>query len=96
MVDTSGSINTPQVTQAYSEIKGAIEQFNSLSGFLGFFDEKVYEPVEFNSVEDILSIIPKGGVGTNFYKIFEYVIKMDVKPKAIIILKYFSKKFITR
>ena len=86
MVDTSGSINTKQVTQAYSEIKGAIEQFNSLSGFLGFFDEKVYEPVEFSSVEDVLSIIPKGGGGTNFYKIFEYVMKMEVKPKALIIL----------
>ena len=86
MVDTSGSINSKQVTQAYSEISGAIEQFTSLSGYLGFFDAVVYEPVEFNSVEDIMDIIPKGGGGTNFYKIFEYVHKMEVKPAAIIIL----------
>ena len=30
--------------------------------------------------------MPKGGGGTNFYKIFEYVMKMEVKPKALIIL----------
>ena len=86
MVDTSGSINNKQVTQAYSEISGALEQFTSLTGYLGFFDAVVYDPVEFSSVEDILDIKPKGGGGTNFFKIFEYVQKMEVKPKAIIIL----------
>ena len=86
MVDTSGSINNKQVTQAYSEISGALEQFTSLTGYLGFFDAIVYDPVEFSSVEDILEIKPKGGGGTNFFKIFEYVQKMEVKPKAIIIL----------
>ena len=86
MVDTSGSINSEQITQAYSEISGAIQQFTSLTGYLGFFDAVVYDPVEFSSVEDILDIRPKGGGGTNFFKIFEYVHKMEVKPKAIIIL----------
>lgn len=86
MVDTSGSINNKQITQAYSEISGAIQQFTSLTGYLGFFDAVVYEPVEFSSVEDVLDIRPKGGGGTNFFKIFEYVHKMEVKPKAIIIL----------
>lgn len=45
MVDTSGSINSQQITQAYSEISGALEQFTSPSGYLGFFDAEVYEPV---------------------------------------------------
>ena len=86
MIDTSGSVNNNQITQAYSEISGALEQFTSLTGYLGFFDYIVYEPVEFSSIEDILEIIPKGGGGTNFYAIFNYVDQMEVKPKAIIIL----------
>lgn len=86
MIDTSGSINNSQITQAYSEIKGALEQFTSLTGYLGFFDYVVYEPKEFSSIEDILEIIPKGGGGTNFFAVFEYVNNLENKPKAIIIL----------
>lgn len=86
MIDTSGSVNSNQITQAYSEIKGALEQFTSLTGYLGFFDYVVYEPQEFSSIEDILEIIPKGGGGTNFFSVFEYVNNLENKPKAIIIL----------
>ena len=39
MVDTSGSMSDKQITEAYSEIKGAIDQFGGkLMGWLGFFD----------------------------------------------------------
>ena len=86
MVDTSGSIDNLQLAEAYSEIKGAIEQFPSLTGYLGFFDSIVYKPTPFETVEDVLNIKPKGGGGTNFFKIFDYVKELDVKPKAIIIL----------
>lgn len=86
MVDTSGSIDNSQLAEAYSEIKGAIEQFPSLTGYLGFFDSIVYKPIEFSTVDEVLSIKPRGGGGTNFYKIFEYVSELEIKPKAIIIL----------
>lgn len=86
MVDTSGSMSRTQITEAYSEISGAIEQFESLTGYLGFFDSIVYEPEEFSSIDDILGIIPRGGGGTNFFAIFKYVKKLETKPKAIIIL----------
>ena len=86
MVDTSGSISNKQVSDAYSEISGALEQFSSLKGYLGFFDSVVYEPTPFESVEDVLNIKPKGGGGTSFFKIFEYVRELEIKPKAIVIL----------
>ena len=86
MVDTSGSVNNEQITQAYSEISGALEQFPSLEGYLGFFDTEVYQPVPFSSIDDILRIIPKGGGGTNFFAVFAFIQKLDVKPKAIVIL----------
>lgn len=86
MVDTSGSIDNSQIAEAYSEISGALEQFPSLTGYLGFFDSAVYKPLPFESVEDVLSIKPKGGGGTDFFKIFEYVKELDTKPKVIVIL----------
>ncbi len=74
MVDTSGSIDRHELTLAYSEMKGAIEQFGGkLTGKVGFFDVEVHKVKEFTSVQDILIEIPLGGGGTSFAAIFEYL-----------------------
>lgn len=88
MVDTSGSINNEDITKAYSEIKGAIDQFDGkLSGKLGFFDVEVTDPIDFSSVTDLLNIKPYGGGGTSFFVIFEYIFNnMESLPATIIIL----------
>ena len=71
MVDTSGSVDDEALALVYSEIKGALEQYNGkLMGRLGFFDYNSTIPVPMNSVDDLLSIVPVGGGGTNFYSIF--------------------------
>ena len=76
MIDTSGSVDDDNLAAAYSEIKEAIEQFNGkLSGRLGFFDTNVKTPLPFESVNDLMRIIPHGGGGTDFSPIFEYVKK---------------------
>lgn len=72
-VDTSGSIGEEELNVAYSEIVGAINQFQGkLSGYIGFFDSMAYKPEEFESVDDVLSIRPVGGGGTSFHAPFEY------------------------
>jgi predicted metal-dependent peptidase len=89
MIDTSGSMDKKMVTEMYSEICGAIDQFNGkLTGWLGFFDAAVIPPKPFNSFEDLKLIKPKGGGGTSFNIIFDYVGKhmKDDLPSAIIIL----------
>lgn len=88
MMDTSGSISDDMMTAAFSEIKGAIDQFNgSLEGKLGFFDAAIYEPMDFASVDDLLKIRPVGGGGTDFGIIFKYVEeKMQDEPPASIII----------
>ena len=74
MVDTSGSITDDELSIVYSEIRGATEQFNGkLCGKLGFFDAKVTQPLPFESISDILHIIPYGGGGTDFRVIFDYI-----------------------
>lgn len=73
-IDTSASISDEQITLAYSEIKGAIDQFNGkLEGWLGFFDTQIYDPVPFGEERDLLNIRPKGGGGTDFGIVFSYI-----------------------
>ena len=89
MIDASGSMSNKDITAAYCEIKGAIEQFNGkLKGWLGFFDAEVIEPIPFENVEEFSVIRPKGGGGTDFEIIFEYVKEhmQDKLPASIIIL----------
>ena len=88
MIDTSGSISDKMMTAAYSEVKGAIDQFNGkLCGWLGFFDAAIIKPKPFSSFEEFIVIKPAGGGGTDFQIIFEYVHKyMEEKPPASIII----------
>lgn len=88
MIDTSGSMSDKLVTEAFNEVRGALVQFEGrLEGLLGFFDAVVVKPKPFSSIEELEIIRPKGGGGTNFDIIFDYVEKeMDEPPYAIIIL----------
>ena len=88
MIDTSGSMSDRDVAQAYSEIKGAIDQYNGkLQGWLGFFDTKVAEPEPFIDEAEFKKIKPVGGGGTDFYVVFDYIEKeMEDKEIAGIII----------
>ncbi|MGN1372956.1 MAG: VWA-like domain-containing protein [Candidatus Coproplasma sp.] len=88
MIDTSGSMSDKMITAAYSEVKGAIDQFGGkLKGWLGFFDAAIAEPVPFANVDEFSIIKPVGGGGTDFGIIFDYVARyMQTPPASIIIL----------
>lgn len=89
MIDTSGSMSNKMITAAYSEIKGAIDQFGGkLKGWLGFFDAAIIEPVPFEDEEEFKIIRPAGGGGTDFQIIFEYINEYmkDTPPASVIIL----------
>ncbi|MBQ3111110.1 MAG: hypothetical protein IJC69_08235 [Clostridia bacterium] len=89
MIDTSGSMSDNMITAAYSEVKGAIDQFDGkLKGYLGFFDAAIVEPEPFKNEEEFKVIYPVGGGGTDFEIIFRYIRDhmSDKLPKSIIIL----------
>ena len=88
MADTSASVSDSVLTTAFSEVKGAIEQFEGkLCGWLGFFDAKPYEPVRFESVDELLAIRPRGGGGTRFEAVFECVDRwLDTEDLSCIVV----------
>lgn len=89
MIDTSGSMSDDMITAAYSEVKGAIDQFDGkLKGWLGFFDAAIIEPQPFKDEEEFKVIKPAGGGGTDFHIIFSYVTQnmTEKTPASIIIL----------
>lgn len=89
MIDASGSMSDTLVASAYSEVKGAIDQFDGrLKGWLGFFDAEVVEPKPFEDETQFRLIRPAGGGGTDFEAVFRYVYQhlYDLKPACIVIL----------
>mgnify|MGYP000862864482 CR=1 FL=1 len=89
MIDTSASMSDDMITAAYSEVKGAIDQFDGkLKGWLGFFDAAIVEPKPFTNEAEFRIIKPAGGGGTDFQIIFEYAQKhmQEKLPACIIIL----------
>ena len=89
MIDTSASMSDEMITQAYSEIKGAIDQFDGkLEGWLGFFDAAVVPPTRFVDEDEFRVIRAMGGGGTSFHCIFKYVQKHleEIEPASIVIL----------
>jgi len=90
MIDTSGSMSDEEISECYNEIKSAINLFDGkLSGWLGFFDARVVEPMEFSDVDEFKTIRPIGGGGTKFEIIFDYVKdewQDNEQPQSIIIL----------
>lgn len=76
MIDTSGYMSDDMIIAAYSEVKGAIDQFDGkLKEWLGFFDAAIVEPKPFTNEAEFRIIKPAGGGGTDFQIIFEYVQK---------------------
>ncbi len=86
MVDTSASVDLDQLACVYEEICSAVMQFNGkLEAKLGFFDTAVAEPVPFSSVRDVRAIVPRGGGGTDFFAVFEYIAGLSKRPACIVI-----------
>lgn len=85
-IDTSGSISNDDLNYIYSEVAGAIQQFDKFTGYLGFFDSEAYEPKRFEDINSLKEIKPVGGGGTSFYAAFEYMNDHNITPKCVIML----------
>ncbi len=85
-VDTSGSVDEETLSAVYTEIGGAIEQFDgNLMGVLLFFDTRVYPPIPFGAEKDLTNVIPVGGGGTDLSCLFSYLASSSLNPASLVI-----------
>lgn len=86
-IDMSGSISDAQGRDFVSEIKGIMETFEDYKIHVACFDTEVYNMQLFTSdnLEDISEYEIKGGGGTDFDCIFDYLKKEDIEPKKLIV-----------
>lgn len=85
-IDTSGSVSDDELAGTMSEIRDALIQAN-LTGRISFFDSRITDPVPLEGIMDYGKLLPKGGGGTNYHSIFNYIRENMIKslPTAVII-----------
>lgn len=86
-IDMSGSISQKQGQDFISEVKGIMEAFESYKIHLFSFDTGVYNPQVYDSdnLENISDYDLKGGGGTDFNAIFNYLKDEDIEPKRLVV-----------
>ena len=86
-IDMSGSISDRQGQDFLSEVKGIMEQFQSYRIHVFCFDTEVYNPQQFNSdnLDTIDGYELKGGGGTDFDAIFNYLKQEEIEPHRLVV-----------
>ena len=86
-IDMSGSISDKQAQAFLGEIAGMMESFDGYRVHVFCFDTGIYNPADFSSdnMDTIEEYEPKGGGGTDFDAIFEYLKEVGNVPKRLIV-----------
>lgn len=86
--DTSGSIYCdPKLTDVFiSEIAGILADVRPDRLVIVWCDAKVHATEEVDDMTDLLGLRPKGGGGTSFVPVFEWIEENNIRPDALVYL----------
>ena len=86
-IDASGSIDERMLRDFLSETQGIMDQFQSYKIHIFTFDTRVYNPAQYNSdnLDTICDYEVKGGGGTDFDAIFDYLKEEQIEPKRLVV-----------
>jgi predicted metal-dependent peptidase len=84
-IDTSGSIDDDVLNRFTTEISGVLEAFDTVIDVL-CCDTRVQDHQQYDRQDLPLKIEPKGGGGTNFRPVFEWVEEQGQNPCCLIYL----------
>src|SRR5690606_12877290 len=88
-LDTSGSIQDPEVSMFFGEIYGILEDLRPSRVVIMYCDSKVHKVVEAVDTSDLLNIRKlgaPGGGGTDFRPVFNKITEMGLEPDALVYL----------
>jgi len=86
-IDASGSIDERMLRDFLAETQGIMDQFQSFKIHIFTFDTRVYNPAQYNSdnLDSICDYEVKGGGGTDFDAIFNYLKDEQIEPKRLVV-----------
>jgi predicted metal-dependent peptidase len=86
-IDASGSIDERMLRDFLAETQGIMDQFQSYKIHIFTFDTRVYNPAQYNSdnLDSICDYEVKGGGGTDFDAIFDYLKEEQIEPKRLVV-----------
>jgi predicted metal-dependent peptidase len=86
-LDASGSISETMLKDFLGEIQGIMESFPAYRIHVVTFDTEAYNPVQYDSenLDDICDYEIKGGGGTDFECIFNYLKDNEIEPKRLVV-----------
>ena len=86
-IDASGSMGEDMLKDILSETAGIMESFPAYRIHVASFDTEVYNPQQYDSenLEDITEYQIKGGGGTDFECVFNYLKENDIEPKRLVV-----------
>jgi len=85
-VDASGSMTEAILKDILSEVQGIMDSFPAFKIHVISFDTDVYNPVDYNSdnLDSICDYEVKGGGGTDFDCVFNYLKENEIEPKRLV------------
>lgn len=86
-LDMSGSIGNKQAQDFLGEVQGIMDAFTTYKIHIACFDTEVYNPETYDSDsgKSLTEYEPKGGGGTDFTCMFDWMKENDVQPKRLIV-----------
>ena len=86
-IDASGSIDERMLRDFLAETQGIMDQFQSYRIHIFTFDTCVYNPAQYNSdnLDTMCDYEVKGGGGTDFDCIFDYLKQEQIEPKRLVV-----------
>lgn len=85
-LDASGSISSEMLRDFLSEIQGIMDSFPAYKIHVVTFDTDCYNPAQFDSdnLDSIVEYDIKGGGGTDFDCVFNYLKEQEIQPRRLI------------
>jgi predicted metal-dependent peptidase len=85
-IDMSGSISAEQARTFLSEVKGIMDQFDEYKIHVFTYDTQVYNHKIFSNdgFEDIMTYEPKGGGGTDFNVIYDFIREQKIECPQVL------------
>jgi predicted metal-dependent peptidase len=85
-IDTSGSIGQNELAEFIAELNGIIKHAKPSKVHVVYCDAQVQRTEEYGPHDDVRATKPKGGGGTRFEPVFEWVKEQNIQPECLVYL----------